>query len=119
MIHSKSFHFEIVSEHHIEHILKKKNKIFKFYQQGDWVGFIHQIALTGSATTWFFEFCEFGNDVTSHFADVNDALYDASIALLNLGMAKHQPFIMNNAQNPVKMRSLMNIECTRELFKKV
>lgn len=81
--------------------------------------FVHQLIMTMSALTWFFIFCINGNAVTSRYEDVADALYDSSYELLTLGLAKHLPVIINNAQNPVKMRALMNIECTRETFKKV
>ncbi|XP_055325983.1 odorant receptor 94b-like, partial [Sitodiplosis mosellana] len=86
---------------------------------GDVVTFVHQIFWSGAGLTWFFIFCDIGNGVTARYEDVSDALYDTSITLLNLGLAKQLPLIMNNAQSPVKMRALMNVECTRETFKKL
>lgn len=81
--------------------------------------FVHQVFLSISALTWFFIFCIVGNEVTTRYENVGDAFYDSSYELLTLGQAKYLPFIINNAQKSVKMRALMNIECTRETFKKV
>lgn len=79
----------------------------------------NQIILCAASLLWFFSFCTFGDNVTNRYEDVTESLYDCSYALLCLGMGKHLLVAMNNGQNPVKMKAMMNIECTRECFKKV
>lgn len=64
-------------------------------------------------------FCHIGNNVTQHFEDVENTVYELSWHLLPPKMQQNLPTMIAVAQRDVFIRGIANIRCTRDVFKKV
>lgn len=71
------------------------------------------------ALCFVFVFCFFGEEVTSHFNSVDDALYQCDWIMFPLEWQKNMPIAMILAQRPVYIGNFNAIHCTRETFQKV
>lgn len=87
---------------------------------GEFVKFVFASFMLMGALTWFYLFCNVGQLLTSRYGAIEEVLNDCLYNLLcQEGIRKYLPVLFQNAQRPVRMRGLMNIECTRETFMKV
>lgn len=72
-----------------------------------------------SAFVWIFIICDVGNEVTTHFSSIDDAIYECAWYKLPLNLKKYIPFMMMIAQKPIYIQSMGYIRCTRETFRMV
>lgn len=66
-----------------------------------------------------FMFCDFGENVTGGFEELNDAILENDWYTFPIGIQRMFPIIMISIQKTVILHGFGNIPCTREAFKKV
>lgn len=70
-------------------------------------------------TTFFAILCFSGDHLTNRLAEIHNAIYSIAWNELPLDIQKLLPLLLNGTQEPDYIRGLMNVECSRESFKKV
>lgn len=63
--------------------------------------------------------CIIGDTVTTRFDEINGALWNCPWFEFPRNVRKCFPMILSFAQKPVYMEGFMNVQCTREVMKKV
>lgn len=63
--------------------------------------------------------CEFGQILTDHFDQVNNAIDDCDWTLFPKEVQKIWPIIIQNSQRIVVLRTFEKSSCSRESFKQV
>lgn len=66
-----------------------------------------------------FIFCNCGENLTSRFNELSDAIYECEWHLFPNNIQRVLPIIMNSAQKAIILRGFGNVSCTREAFKEV
>lgn len=68
---------------------------------------------------WLYIMCDVGDDVTTCFGHISDAIYDCPWHKLPVNLRKYFPSMILIAQKPIYIQGMGNIRCTRETFKVV
>lgn len=89
------------------------------HSQGNVVSLVKPIFIIFWSFGQIFLFCNFAENVTSQFAELNDTFYQCDWYVFSPKVQRMLPTIMINAQQPVIVRGFGNILCTREVFKNV
>lgn len=63
--------------------------------------------------------CLYGDDVTTHFTEIHEKMYNTSWNHFPLAVQKIFPVVLANCQQPVYLHGYLNVRCTRESVKKV
>lgn len=66
-----------------------------------------------------FLYCEFGDNVSSRFSEINDAVYTCDWHLFKFECQKILPIVLVAAQERVVIKGFGNIGFTRDKFQKV
>lgn len=66
-----------------------------------------------------FLFCNFGDEVTNRFIDLNDVFYELDWHIYPIQFRKDFPLLLLASKKPIYLRGLAEFLCTREVFKKV
>lgn len=66
-----------------------------------------------------FVICNFGENVTSHYSDLNNEIYNLSWHLCSLKMQHSVKIMMFNAQQPIYIEGFPKLRCTHETYTKV
>lgn len=64
-------------------------------------------------------FCEFGESVSNHFYEFNNAIYQCDWYLFPLDVRQMLPLIMMNSQQSITLQGFGNTVCNRNSFKNV
>lgn len=63
--------------------------------------------------------CDFGERVTNHFDELNNAIYECEWYTFAIKFQNFLPMILMCTQEPMVLKGFGNVPCTREAFKKV
>lgn len=66
-----------------------------------------------------FMICEFGQMLTDHFDELNEAVDECDWFLFPREIQKILPIIIHNAQRSVVLQTFENTSCSRESFNRV
>lgn len=66
-----------------------------------------------------FLLCNLGEDVTSHYANVNDSIYQISWYLCPLELQKSFKLMIMISQKPIYLEGFARFQCNRETFNRV
>lgn len=83
------------------------------------VELINPIMIIFWAFATVFLYCEFGDNVSSRFDEINDAIYESNWHSLPVYTQKAVPIIMIAAQERVVINGFGNFPLTRDTFKLV
>lgn len=104
----------------------KKNIYFEFFslhlqehKTGHAIEMVKPLILMFWSFVQVFMFCDFGENVTGGFEELNDAISENDWYTFPIGIQRMFPIIMISIQKTVILRGFGNIPCTREAFKKV
>lgn len=109
-------HFEIICA-------KAKPKNTQFYLQAvnrrSFVDIWRLLIYILVQVTFFAMLCFSGDHLTSRLAKIHNAIYSIAWNELPLDIQKLVPLLLNGTQEAHYIRGLMNVECSRESFKRV
>ncbi|XP_055306350.1 odorant receptor 94a-like [Sitodiplosis mosellana] len=86
---------------------------------GKYFGMINPLFVIFWSVAQIYLFCDFGDNVTEKFSDINDAIYECNWYSFPKEVQRIWPFVMVSAQQPLIIQGFGNIPCTRQAFKSV
>lgn len=88
-------------------------------QHPDFSNILRLFLILAAALVFSYFICFFGDEVTTHFAYVNESIYLCDWYLFPLKMQKSLPPMIILAQKPLYIGNFGPVHCTRDTFKKV
>lgn len=83
------------------------------------MGVVSAGCITGVVVSGLYLFCNFGNDVTTRFSSLNVTIFHSPWYSMPADVQQYLRLMIVNTQKPIYMKGFANIDCTRDIFKKV